>query len=67
MASTHRVDCLGIGGFVVGSNPSWSGKFMNGARVTVNVPLGLQSEFYDKLNAITHGAALSEEIKEEKE
>lgn len=33
-------------------------------RVTVNIPVGLQSEFYDKLNAITHGAALSEEIKE---
>ena len=36
-------------------------------RVTVNVPVGLQSEFYDKLNAITHGAALTEEIKEKTE
>jgi ribosome maturation protein SDO1 len=32
-------------------------------KVIVNLPVGLQSEFYDKLNAITHGAALSEEIK----
>jgi ribosome maturation protein SDO1 len=35
-------------------------------KVTINLPVGLQSEFYDKLNAITHGAALSEEVKEEK-
>lgn len=33
----------------------------------VNVPVGLQEDFYDKLNAITHGSAISEEIKEEKE
>ena len=32
-------------------------------KVTINLPIGLQMEFYDKLNAITHGAALSEEIK----
>ena len=32
-------------------------------KVTINIPVGLQMEFYDKLNAITHGAALSEEIK----
>ncbi len=31
----------------------------------VNIPLGLQDDFYDKLNSITHGSALSEEIKEE--
>jgi len=30
----------------------------------VNLPAGLQMEFYDKLNAITHGSALAEEIKE---
>lgn len=30
----------------------------------VNVPVGFQMEFYDKLNSITHGAAISEEIKE---
>lgn len=33
-------------------------------KVAVSIPVGLQSEFYDKLNAITHGAALSEEIRE---
>jgi ribosome maturation protein SDO1 len=33
-------------------------------RVTLNIPSGLQMEFYDKLNAVTHGAALSEEIKQ---
>ena len=33
-------------------------------KVTINIPVGLQSEFYDKLNAITHGAALSEEVKQ---
>lgn len=31
----------------------------------VNIPVGLQEDFYDKLNAITHGSAISEEIKEE--
>lgn len=35
-------------------------------RVTISIPVGLQMEFYDKLNAVTHGAALSEEIKENK-
>lgn len=33
-------------------------------RVVVSIPVGLQSEFYDKLNAVTHGAALSEELKQ---
>lgn len=33
-------------------------------RVIVNIPVGLQGEFYDKLNGIIHGAALTEEIKE---
>lgn len=33
-------------------------------KVIINIPIGLQSEFYDKLNSVTHGAALSEEIKE---
>jgi ribosome maturation protein Sdo1 len=32
-------------------------------KVIVNIPVGLQMEFYDKLNAITHGSVLSEEIK----
>jgi len=33
-------------------------------KVIVSLPVGLQMEFYDKLNAVTHGAALTEEIKE---
>jgi len=33
-------------------------------KVTINLPVGLQMDFYDKLNAITHGAALSEELKQ---
>jgi ribosome maturation protein SDO1 len=33
-------------------------------RVIVNIPVGLQLEFYDKLNSITHGSAVSEEIKQ---
>ncbi len=32
--------------------------------VTVNVPSGMLMDFYDKLNSITHGSALTEEIKE---
>lgn len=32
-------------------------------KCTINVPIGFQMEFYDKLNAITHGAAISEEVK----
>ena len=35
-------------------------------KVLVNIPAGLQMDFYDKLNAITHGAVLSEEVKEKK-
>jgi len=35
-------------------------------KVIVSIPVGLQSEFYDKLNSVTHGAALTEEIKENK-
>ncbi|MBI2630062.1 ribosome assembly factor SBDS [Candidatus Pacearchaeota archaeon] len=30
----------------------------------INLPAGLQMEFYDKLNAITHGSAIVEEIKQ---
>ncbi len=33
--------------------------------VTVNVPAGMIMDFYDKLNSVTHGSALTEEIKEE--
>jgi len=32
--------------------------------VVINIPVGIQSEFYDKLNSITHGAAITSEIKE---
>ena len=32
--------------------------------VTVNVPSGLVMELYDKLNSITHGSAVTEEVKE---
>lgn len=30
----------------------------------INLPVGLQDDFYDKLNAITHGSAMSQEMKE---
>lgn len=30
----------------------------------LNIPAGLQMEFYDKLNNVTHGSAITEEIKE---
>ena len=33
-------------------------------RVVINIPIGLQMEFYDKLNSITHGAAISQEVKQ---
>ena len=33
-------------------------------QVIVSVPSGIVMDFYDKLNAVTHGAALTEEIKE---
>lgn len=37
----------------------------NGDLVAVlNIPVGIQTDFYDKLNAVTHGSAISEEIKE---
>jgi ribosome maturation protein SDO1 len=32
-------------------------------KVTINIPVGLQMEFYDKLNSVTHGACLSQEVK----
>jgi len=32
-------------------------------RVIVDIPVGFQLEFYDKLNSITHGSAMSEEMK----
>ena len=33
--------------------------------VTVSVPSGMVMDFYDKLNSVTHGSAVTEEIKEE--
>lgn len=33
-------------------------------KVIVNIPVGMQMEFYDKLNSITHGSSIVEEIKE---
>jgi ribosome maturation protein SDO1 len=30
----------------------------------INLPVGLQMDFYDKLNAITHGSAIAEDLKE---
>ena len=35
--------------------------------VIVNVPSGIVIDFYDKLNSVTHGSVLTEEIKEEVE
>ena len=29
----------------------------------LNIPVGIQMEFYDKLNGVTHGSATSEEMK----
>lgn len=34
-------------------------------QVIVNVPAGMQIDFYEKLNGITHGAVVSEEISDE--
>jgi len=33
--------------------------------VILNIPIGIQSDFYDKLNNITHGSAITSEIKQE--
>jgi ribosome maturation protein Sdo1 len=32
--------------------------------VVLNIPVGMLMEFYDKLNSITHGSALTSEIRE---
>ncbi|MGV8142843.1 MAG: ribosome assembly factor SBDS [Candidatus Pacearchaeota archaeon] len=32
-------------------------------QVIINIPSGLQLDFYDKLNSVTHGAVMSEEMK----
>jgi len=34
-------------------------------QIVLNIPIGIQMEFYDKLNSVTHGSAVSEEVKEE--
>jgi len=51
-------------GFV--QNYKESEEWMNNGdlQCVVNVPVGFQMEFYDKLNSMTHGSVLSEEIKE---
>lgn len=35
-------------------------------QVIMNIPSGMQLDFYDKLNSITHGAVVSEELTQEK-
>jgi len=35
-------------------------------QVVLNIPAGMQLDFYDKLNSITHGAVQSEELPEKK-
>ena len=37
-----------------------------GLQATVNLPAGMQMEFYDKLNKLTHGSALTQEMKDNK-
>lgn len=32
--------------------------------IILNLPIGLQMDFYDKLNSITHGSAITNEVKE---
>jgi ribosome maturation protein SDO1 len=34
-------------------------------QITLNIPVGIQIEFYDRLNSVTHGSAITEELKEE--
>lgn len=34
-----------------------------GLEIEVNIPSGLVMDFYDKLNSVTHGSAITEEIK----
>lgn len=33
-------------------------------QVILNIPVGIQMDFYDKLNGVTHGSAITQEIKE---
>ena len=32
--------------------------------VILNIPIGIQMDFYDKLNSVTHGSAITQEMKE---
>jgi len=32
--------------------------------IILNIPSGIQMEFYDKLNGVTHGSAITQEVKE---
>ena len=32
--------------------------------VVLNIPVGMLMDFYDKLNSITHGSAITSEVKE---
>ena len=35
--------------------------------IIINIPAGLEMDFYDKLNSVAHGSAIVEEIKEKGE
>lgn len=32
--------------------------------IIIDIPVGIQTDFYDKINSVTHGSVMSEEIKE---
>jgi len=51
-------------GLIAGYKESEEWKNNGDLVVVVGIPAGLQLEFYDKLNSMTHGAALTEEMKE---
>ncbi|MBR9706299.1 ribosome assembly factor SBDS [Candidatus Pacearchaeota archaeon] len=40
---------------------TWNGD--GSLEVILNIPVGIQVDFYDKLNSITHGSAITQEIK----
>ena len=44
------------------SDEEWQGD--GSLKATLNVPAGAVMDFYDKLNSVTHGSALTEEIRE---
>lgn len=44
-------------------NEEWLGD--GSLEIVVSVPAGLVMDFYDKLNSVTHGSALTEEIRED--